>query len=94
VPTFERGPAFLRDLRGLNRAQRLAVRAALADFIADADSDVFRPSLRVKRFQSRRGVWEMTWAGDGRALFEYGEPVRPGQPHIVWLRIGSHEIFE
>jgi hypothetical protein len=36
----------------------------------------------------------MTWAPDGRALFSYGESVLAGQPHVIWERIGGHEIFE
>jgi len=36
----------------------------------------------------------MTWAPDGRALFRYGDPVREGEPHVVWLRIGTHDILD
>jgi len=36
----------------------------------------------------------MTWAGDGRATFEYGEPITEGEPHIVWRRVGTHTIFD
>ncbi len=25
--------------------------------------------------------------------FHYGEEVRLGEPHIVWRRIGTHDIF-
>lgn len=32
----------------------------------------------------------MTWAADGRATFEYGQEIRPGEPHIIWRRIGTH----
>jgi hypothetical protein len=35
----------------------------------------------------------MTWAADGRATFEYGQEIRPGEPHIIWRRIGTHDIF-
>lgn len=35
----------------------------------------------------------MTWANDGRALFKYGTSPHPGDVHIIWLRVGSHEIF-
>ena len=35
----------------------------------------------------------MTWAEDGRATFEYGDPVKEGQVNVVWRRIGSHIIF-
>jgi hypothetical protein len=38
-------------------------------------------------------VWELTWAPDGRATFEYGDPVRAGDPHIIWRRVGTHDIF-
>ena len=40
------------------------------------------------------GVFEMTWADDGRATFGYGEPVLEGEPHVVWRRIGTHAIFK
>ena len=53
----------------------------------------FHPRLRVKRAQGHPGVWEMTWAPDGRATFQYGHEVRPGEPHIVWRRVGPHAIF-
>ncbi len=36
----------------------------------------------------------MTWAPDGRALFRYGDPVCEGEPHVVWLRIGTHDILD
>ncbi|HWY18304.1 MAG TPA: hypothetical protein VNY27_06280 [Solirubrobacteraceae bacterium] len=36
----------------------------------------------------------MTWAADGRATFRYGLEVLPGEPHIVWLRIGKHAILD
>ena len=35
-----------------------------------------------------------TWAPDGRATFSYAEPVKPGQPHVEWRLIGTHEIFK
>jgi hypothetical protein len=35
----------------------------------------------------------MTWADDGRATFESGDPVTDGEHHVVWRRIGGHDIF-
>jgi hypothetical protein len=35
----------------------------------------------------------MTWAPDGRAIFGYGDSVRPGEPHVIWPRSGDHSIF-
>jgi hypothetical protein len=39
-------------------------------------------------------VWELTWAPDGRATFEYGASVKEGQPHVRWRRVGTHDIFK
>lgn len=45
--------------------------------------------------QGHPGIWEITWEGnDGRATFRYGPEVRAGKKHIIWRRIGGHEIFE
>lgn len=67
---------------------------AVAKLVADLREGVIRPGLRVKRYRREGGVWEMTWADDGRALFRYGPSRRPGDPHVIWLRVGGHEIFE
>lgn len=40
-----------------------------------------------------RDVWEMTFAGDARATFAYGEPEREGEAHVVWRRIGTHQVL-
>lgn len=53
----------------------------------------FRAGLRVKGYQGLFGVFEMSWADDGRALFRYGTSPRPGDVHITWLRVGTHAIF-
>jgi hypothetical protein len=54
----------------------------------------FRPSLRVKGVQGHPGIFEISWAPDSRATFEYGNPVRADDAHIVWRRIGDHGIFK
>jgi hypothetical protein len=35
----------------------------------------------------------MTRAPDGRATFQYGPEIAPGEPHVIWRRIGTHAIF-
>jgi hypothetical protein len=47
----------------------------------------------VKGVQALAGVFEMTWANDGRALFTYGSSPHSGDVHITWLRVGSHSIL-
>ena len=92
MPTYDVFASFWRDWRSLTPQQQLAFKRALGQFIADLRSGTFRPSLRVKRVQTHAGVWEMSWAADGRATFEYDEEIR-GEPHISWRRIGTHDIF-
>jgi hypothetical protein len=93
MPTFAEIDRFRRDFAALSAAHQAAFRAAAAKFVADLPSGRFRPGLRVKGVQGAPGVFEMTWADDGRATFEYGSAVREGETHIIWRRIGTHDIF-
>jgi hypothetical protein len=47
----------------------------------------------VKGVQGARDVMEMTFAPDGRATWEFGAEVEVGQVHVIWRRIGTHDIF-
>ena len=93
MPTFSQTDRFRRDYAKLTAAQKAAFREAVAKFVADLPSGRFRPGLRVKGVQGADSVFEMTWADDGRATFEYGPAVREAEAHIVWRRIGTHDIF-
>lgn len=93
MPTYLRLPRFNRDWDRLSPQEQARFRAALAVFLADlAASSGFRPGLRVKKMAGH-DIWEMTWAPDGRATFCYGQPVRDGEVHIIWRRVGSHQVF-
>ena len=95
MPTFRWLPRFGADFDRLTPAQQAAFLAAVAQFVEDLRSGgQFRKGLRVKGVKGATGVFEMTWADDGRATFQYGEPVVAGDPHVVWRRIGTHEIFK
>ncbi|MBV2362052.1 hypothetical protein KUM37_01630 [Streptomonospora sp. NEAU-YY374] len=64
------------------------------EFVPDLVRGSFRPGLRVKRVQGVASeVYEMTWAPDGRATWQYGREQRPGTPHVVWRRVGTHAVF-
>ena len=52
-----------------------------------------RPGLRVKQVVGESGIYEMTWAPDGRALFRLDEDVILGKRHVLWERIGNHSIL-
>jgi hypothetical protein len=100
APTYERTDSFKRDLKSLSPEDRQRVADKLVgEFVHDLSAieagtaDGFRRGLRVKPMQGHASIWEVSWADDGRATFEYGQPVREGMKHIVWRRIGGHEIF-
>lgn len=97
MPTYEKSDTFLKDVTSLDDLDRERFMTAVRAFIDDLNSDgSFRPGLRVKGVkgvQGAAGVFEMTWAPDGRATFQYGEALRPGEPHIIWRRVGTHDIF-
>jgi hypothetical protein len=94
VPTYERTIDFVRDFRSLSPRERALFLAAVRKFVHDLRIRRFRKGLRIKAVQGYAGIFEMTWAPDGRATFEYGPEVRAGDPHIVWRRVGGHNIFE
>lgn len=93
-PTFEVPASFAREFARLPREQDRAFRQAV-DKLVNALRDGREPprSLRIKRVQGTRDVWEMSYSGDGRATFRYGAEVKSGETHIEWLRIGGHEIL-
>ncbi|HEX5266299.1 MAG TPA: hypothetical protein VFW24_05960 [Acidimicrobiales bacterium] len=72
----------------------MAFLAAVAAFVEDLRSGGgFRVGLRVKGVRGAPGVFEMTWAPDGRATFASGGSVRVREPHIVWRRVGTHDVL-
>jgi hypothetical protein len=94
MPTREVLDSFWRDWDRLTPDEQEAFVRAAKKFIADLRTGRgFRPGLRVKGVMGAAGIYEMTWADDGRATFSFGQSRRAGEPHIVWRRIGSHEIF-
>jgi len=101
VPTFDKTDSFRRGYKHLSKQDQKRFLAALKLFIDDlevrdagrASRAPFRPALRVKQVRGERGVWEMTWAPDGRATFAYGRQIKDGATHIIWLEIGGHEIL-
>ena len=94
MPTYALTDRFQRDLRSLTSDERTAFRAAVQKFVQDLrNGGRFRAGLRVKGIQGADGIFEMTWASNGRATFEYGEEQIEGETHVVWRRVGTHDIF-
>lgn len=92
MPTYGRTARFDRDWAALSDRDRARFRAAVRKFVADLPHGRFRPGLRIRGVEGAEGVFEMTWAPNGRATFEYGTSKGKG-PHVVWRRIGTHDVF-
>jgi hypothetical protein len=94
VPTYERSPEFIRLHNNLSPEQKAAFRVTVEKFVADLKAGQgFRKGLRVKRIQGAQGLFELTWADDGRAVFSYGDSIKEGQPHIIWHAVGTHAVL-
>jgi hypothetical protein len=94
MATYQTLPRFKQDLDQLSVQDRERFRQAVARFVQDLEGGSgFRSGLRVRGIQGALGVFEMTWAPDGRATFHYGKPIREGLVHVVWRRVGTHAIF-
>ncbi|MFD8955629.1 hypothetical protein ACFXKH_37905 [Streptomyces caelestis] len=98
MPTYEALPRFNADHRRLTPEQRHRFRHAVTAFVHDLRAGhQLRPGLRIKGVRRSPGVYELTWSMGtgpaGRATFEYGAEVRPGTPHVIWRRIGTHNIL-
>ncbi|WP_405807199.1 hypothetical protein [Streptomyces sp. NBC_01187] len=94
VLTFEMLPRLAGDLRRLTPDQQRRFRRVITTaFVPDLRTGAFRTGLRVHHVHPTRGVWEVTWAPDGRATWHYGPERTAGHRHIVWRRVGSHSIL-
>lgn len=96
MPTYEGLPGFWREHGRLSAAQQARFRAAVSALIEALRRSPpdFPPHLRVKRVQGHPGVWELTFAADGRATFAYGDEVVAGEAHVVWRRVGDHSVLD
>lgn len=93
MPTYETTSRFAADLDRLTPDQRHRFRRTVAAFVDDLHTGRFRAGLRVKGVRSAPGVFELTWDGNGRATWCYGTEIVPGAPHVIWRRIGGHNIL-
>ncbi|MGW1776267.1 hypothetical protein [Streptomyces sp. NPDC002104] len=98
MPTYETLPRFASDLDRLTPEQRRRFRRAVNAFVHDLrDGGRFRAGLRIKQVSGFPHVYELTWSMGtgpaGRATWAYGAAVRPGTPHVIWRRIGTHSIL-
>ena len=95
MPTYAWLARFGVDFDALSPEQQSAFLSSVALFVADLrGGERFRNGLRVKGVKGAAGIFEMTWADDGRATFEYGDSIVAGEPHIVWRRVGTNAVLQ
>lgn len=96
MPTYDADTLFLNEFKRLSPQEQALFLAARDHMVADLKAGrPFHPRLRVKSVQGYPSVFEMTWEiHNGRATFNYGPPLHPGDVHIHWRRIGDHSIFK
>ena len=99
MPTYDYSSTFIQDIRRLTDQDYARFMVALRLFIQDLQAmeagyrTTFRRGLRVKGVKGATGVFEMTWAPDGRATFAWGNPIRKGNRHVQWRRCGGHDVL-
>ncbi|HEX6123547.1 MAG TPA: hypothetical protein VFY89_10325 [Ktedonobacterales bacterium] len=95
MPTHDELPEFLREFYALSPARQRIFAKAVAKMVEDMRArKPLRSSLRVSVLGGHPNIYEMTWdMPNGRATFMFGAERIPGEPHIIWRRIGGHEIF-
>ncbi len=94
MPTYEGTPEFWSDYHRLIPAQRRQFLTAVMKLVYDLKTGDVRSSLRIKDYRRIEGMYEMTWGPNGRALSRYGDAKRSGDTHIIWHRVGTHDIFD
>lgn len=95
MPRYSRTDQFRKDWADLDPTDRERFKTTVRDkFVPDLEAGHgFRPGLRVKRVERTSTVWEMTFAPDGRATWQYADDSRADDPHVIWRRIGTHDVF-
>lgn len=96
MPTFDRLALFKREYRKLTPEQKDRFKVAVEKLVTALKQKP--PSLPgdplIHPLSGHHGVYELRFAPDGRATFTFGSPVRGSEPHIIWRRIGGHEVLE
>lgn len=83
---------FWRDWDRLTAEQQARFRAVIDKLVADLRSGEPRNDLRVRRVEKTADVFEITWAPDGRATFQYGGDELEGEVEWRWTK--SYRVWE
>lgn len=96
MPAFDRLALFKRECRRLTPEQKARFKIAVAKLVAALKQTP--PGLPgdplARPLAGHHGLYELRFAPNGRATFMFGAPVRGDQPHVIWRRIGGHEVMD
>jgi hypothetical protein len=98
MPTHDETDAFWREFDRLSPEEQERFLQAVSEFVRLLKQG-FLPSKMPKRFGIKRfhghsgDLWEFRWGSDRRALFRYGTSPNAGDVHIIWVSIGTHDIY-
>ncbi|HEY7347612.1 MAG TPA: hypothetical protein VH599_04780 [Ktedonobacterales bacterium] len=98
MPTFEVEERFRQAYQRLHVQKKAAFLKARDDLVAwlvakKKQPDLVPPAPLRLHFIESKDAWSITFGGDQRALWRYGEEVLPGEVHIIWERIDGHDIY-
>lgn len=96
MPTHDTEGQFPADFQRITEDQRTQFMAAVYHMVDDLRARrPLRNSLRVRALQGHAGIFDLSWdMPDGRATFRIDVPKSPGDTHIIWRRVGGHEVFK
>ena len=96
MPTFESLARFDREFRRLPTELQAAFPRVLPTFITALRGEpalVPPDTTGQTRAGPPRRLGDHLSRRDGRATFAYGDEVIAGTPHVIWRRVGTHEVL-
>ena len=94
MPTFQVTRRSERDRKQFAPDSRARFqRVVTGQFAPGLARSVFRAGSRINGAQAAPDMSEMTWAQDGRATFSHRPEQQAGEPHLIWRRLGTHDIY-
>jgi hypothetical protein len=98
VPTYEELARFRRQFEKLPKPAQTAFLDVVRLFVAFLNEHAFDPTkappgLRLHKL-SGHDAWSISFGDGMRAVFTVGSEVKPGETHVVWEFIGTHDEYE
>ncbi len=92
MPKFDKETGFLAEYAKLSSQEKKQFRAAVRKIIAALDAGKF-PGPPLVQKMTDRDVYEVRWAANGRATFQYKYDAALGENVVIWRRIGDHRVL-